>query len=363
MRRIWRRRTGKGTLVLGLAVVALWVCVARPCLAQDDYDIKVYPCPRAEQALAVDGALDEPVWQDAPLVGGFTQYDKPELVDVQTFLRLLYDGKYLYLGVSCDEPLMDKLVPVAQARDSMEVFHGETIEVFVEPKHDHANYFQFGVNAAGSVYDSRGTDPTWSAKAIAATRLLKDRWTLELAVPWSDLGTEPTAGAVLGFNVCRDRYLGAARGWTNWAQTKANFHDPERFAHLVLSPTAEQLGALGAELRKGDRRGAVAIYGREGFSDTSYRALARDALTRLSALLEGLEKVRGEEADAATKAELQKRLQAYRDEIAPFRQRLDGRAALDAAEWTRMDVRVTQLTGELDDVIWAARLSALLGRI
>ena len=42
----------------------------------------------------------------------------------------------------------------------------------------------------------------------------------------------------MGINVCRDRYLGADRQWTNWSQTAANFHDPERFGHLVLSPTA-----------------------------------------------------------------------------------------------------------------------------
>jgi len=219
------------------------------------------------------------------------------------------------------------------------------------------------VNAAGSLYDSRGTDSTWSAQAIAATRLLKDRWTLELAVPWSDLGSEPIPGAVIGLNVCRDRYVGAARGWTNWAQTKANFHDPERFAHLVLSPTGEQLGALGEAFRKGERQGAILVYGQEGFSDTSYRALAGAALAQLEELLAGLGKVKDQEADATTKAELAKRLDAYRAEVAPFRTHIDSRASLEAAEWMKMDLRVSQLRGELGEVIWQARLSALLSGI
>lgn len=333
------------------------------CFAEDHYDIKVYPCPETKTHLVIDGRLSEPAWEQAPLVGGFTRYDRPELAKVQTFVRALFDARYLYLGVVCDEPRMDKLAPVAQARDSGEVFHGETIEIFIDPNHDHANYFQFGINAAGSVYDSRKTEATWNADVRAKTRLGKGQWTLEFAVPWKDLGVTPKQSAVVGFNVCRDRYVGGAREWTNWAQTKANFHDPLRFAHLVLAPTAAQLGALGDEFRKGGRRGRIVVYGREGFADTTYRELARKAVGRFAEALADLEKTERGEPDPATRAELERRLKGYRKQLRRFQKQVGPDGSLNAAEWTRLDLRLSQLLVELHQVVWKARLAALLAGI
>jgi len=348
-----------------LAAIAI-PCCALSCMAhaEDSYDIKVYPCPKASGAIAVDGVLNEAAWQAAPLVTGFTWYDKPELLPVQAFVRVLYDDRALYFGVTCDEPLVDKLVPVAQGRDVHAMFGGETIEIFVDPKHD-GNYYQFAANAAGSVWDSHGSDATWNAAVAAAAKVdpAGKQWTLEFAVPWEDLGVAPNAGAIVGFNVCRDRHLGNAREWSNWSQTQANFHDPERFAHLVLGATPEQLARLGPEFRKGDRHGRLVIYSSEGFANTSYLALARDSLRKLDEQLADLAKVAEEQRDAATRAELDKRLQAYRDEIRPFQQQVAEGSAIDAAAWMKIDLRVDQLTRELGEALWEARLAALLSGI
>jgi hypothetical protein len=347
------------------AAVAV-LCCALPCVghAEDSFDIKVYPCPEASGPIVVDGVLSEAAWQDAPLVTGFTWYNKPELLPVQAFFRVLYDEQKLYFGVVCDEPLIDKLAPVAQSRDTHAVFDTETIEIFVDPKHD-ANYYQFAANAAGSVWDSHGTDTNWNADVSAAAKIDEagKQWTLEFAIPWNDLGITPTPGAIAGFNVCRDRLIGNAREWSNWSQTQANFHDPDRFAHLVLGATPEQLAKLAPEFRKGDRHGPLVIYSSEGFANTSYLAMARDSLRKLDEQLAGLAKVAEEQRDAATRAELDKRLQAYRDEIKPFQQQVAKRSEIDAAAWMKIDLRVDQLGRELGQALWEARLAALLSGI
>jgi len=346
-----------------LLPLLLCAALAGVSQAEDDYEIKVYPCAKAYEALSIDGLLTEPSWARAPLVSGFTFYNSPQLVDVQTSLRVVYSDTLLCFGVTCDEPLMDKVITVAQARDSAEVFHGEAIEVFVDPRHSHADYYQFGINAAGSVYDSAKTEASWSADVLAATTLDKDRWTLDVAIPWKDLGVEPRPGLVVGFNVCRDRLVGNSRQWTNWAQTKANFHDPERFAHLVLSPTARMLSGMGEEFRKGERLGPIVIYKQGGFSQTTYRGLAKDALGKLQVLLDELERTRDGEADEAAKQEIGKLIAKYRAEVDGFQERIDGAERVDAGEWTRLELRITQLTRELGEVIWQARLTALLSSI
>ena len=120
------------------------------CHAEDDYDIKVYPGARTYDTIIVDGKMTERSWDYAPLAAGFTYYDRPEFVQPQTFLRVIYSPTHLIFGIRCDEPLMDKLTPVAQARDAHAVFSTEAVEFFVDPKHSHGDYFQFAVNAVVS---------------------------------------------------------------------------------------------------------------------------------------------------------------------------------------------------------------------
>jgi hypothetical protein len=44
-----------------------------------------------------------------------------------------------------------------------------------------------------------------------------------------------------------------------WAKVQGGFHDPERFAHVVLSGTPEMIGKLSAEFRKGGRTGPITV--------------------------------------------------------------------------------------------------------
>ena len=345
------------------AALMLGLLTAAVCVADDDFEIRVYPAPRAEGPITVDGALDEPCWEQAPLVGGFTRHDRPELVDVQAFFRVLYDDRKLYFGVTCDEPLMDKMIPVAQARDAHAVFGGESIEFFVDPNHDHSDYYQFAVNSAASMYDSHKTDPNWNADIVAGVTLGEDGWTLEFAIPWEDLGVTPARGTVIGFNLCRNRQIGNSRQWSNWSQTKANFHDPERFGHLVLSPTPEQIGRLGEEFRKGGRRGPIVVFSKEGFAQTSYRALAAEALASLGGAVDTLEAAMRSEDHGPTRRELRRLVRSYRADVAPLAAAIADERHLDAAEWTRMDLRINELARELDDAVWKARLAAMLADI
>ena len=217
--------------VLLVAAACPWAAAA------DEYPVKVYPCPRLAPPPVIDGSPDDACWATAPLVSGFTRYNKPVLLDVQASFRVGYDDQCLYFAVLCDEPLAAKLTPSFAGRDSSGCFRGETIEIFLDPRHDHTDYYQFAVNLAGSFYDSHKADAYWNSAARLGTKLGAKGWTLELAIPWRDVGlATPRPGAVVGFNVCRDRYAGGAREWSNWSQTMANFHDAPRFGHLVLSP-------------------------------------------------------------------------------------------------------------------------------
>jgi len=344
-----------------LLLILLFVAVSSPFFGEDSYPIKVYPCPRFAAPPKIDGVLSDRCWAQAPVVSGFTWYNKPKLLKVPTSFRVGYDGKCLYFGVHSDEPNVKRLTPSFAGRDSHGVFRGETIEVFLDPLHSHSDYYQFAVNLAGSFYDSLKFDAHWNSTTRLKTKIVADGWELEMAVSWREIGVKaPKPGMVVGFNVCRDRYAGGSREWSNWSQTMANFHDVARFAHLVLSPTEAMLGKLGTEFRKGDRRGPILVFGPQGYSGRAYLAMARQALRRLEQQLAALEAEAEKEIALGPSEEVARCLGAAKVMVEPYRARIAEAKALDGAEWTRMSVGMTKAEARLRTLIWEARLAALL---
>ena len=343
-----------------ISTVLLLLALGLPVLAADSFPINVYPCPRAKSAPVLDGKLEDAVWQDAPVVSGFTVFETDTLANPQTSFRLLWDDQNLYLGVHCDEPQMDKLSPAHYARDEHAVFHGEAIEFFVDPNHTHDLYYQLALDVAGSLYDGEREATVWESNAQVTTCAGPDSWSAEVAVPWEPLGAKPQAGKVVGFNVSRDRSVGEST-LSTWARVMNGFHDPERFAHLVLSGTPETIGRLSQEFRKGGRTGPIVVYSAEGFARTSYASLATAAFAEVAKLLASLDDVRLRETDPATAAEIKRRTDGYATRLADMKTETAG--PLDGAQWTRLDLALQGLTAALQKAVGEARLKALLDRI
>jgi hypothetical protein len=343
-------------------VLALLLVVARPVLAADGFPINVYPCPRAEAAPVLDGKLDDAVWQQAPLVSGFTLYESGQIANPQTSFRVLWDDRYLYLGVRCEEPLMEKVSLAPHAHDEHDIFRSETIEFFVDPDHTHARYYQLAFSVAGSLYDGAGMDTAWDSNAQVKTCAGPDFWSAEVAVPWDPLKSRPQAGKVVGLNLSRDRSVGTPV-YSAWARVDPGlgFHDPDRFAHLVLSGTPESIGRLSQEFRKGGRTGAITVFSAEGFAQTSYAKLAAAAFAEVEKLMADLDRERLKGNDPAAAAEIKRRLEGYTARLSAMKAAAAG--SLDAAEWARLDLALQELTATLHKTVGEARLKALLDRI
>jgi len=343
-----------------MGFLGLLVVLALPAVADDSFPINVYPCPKAEAAPALDGKLDDAVWQQAPLVSGFVLFGTDKLVNPQTSFRVLWDDQCLYFGIRCEEPLMGKLGPIKYAHDEHAVFSSETIELFIDPNHTHDLYYQLAFNVAGSLYDGEQESTAWNSNATVATHMGADFWSVEIAVPWEPLKARPQPGKVVGFNVNRDRNVGD-KTWGTWARVMNGFHDPQRFAHLVLSGTPEMIGKLSAEFRKGGRTGPVTVYSAEGFAQTSYANLAAAAFGEVEKLLANLAEERRKEQDPAAATEIGRRVDEYRAKLASLKQQ--GAGKLDAAAWTRLDLDLQGIVGQLSKTVWEARLTALLNGI
>ncbi len=256
-------------------------------------------CHRARGEIRVDGKLGEPVWREAAWATNFVLLGTDKLASAQTLFSVVYDEKRLYIGVECLEPHTEAMVVEHRERDS-EVWMDDAVEVFIDPKHSHDDYYQFIVNAGGVRFDAHRTDWGWDGKWEAAARIERGLWTAEFCLPFSTLGMgAPKAGEVIGFNLCRDRQP-AGRGkvfeWSSWSPVERGFHEPQNFGHLLFVPDGVEVPPLEWVWAIGGEGAYVKVFCRRGVLEFApYPALARHELSTLASEVERqLEEIRRE---------------------------------------------------------------------
>jgi cellulose/xylan binding protein with CBM9 domain len=188
--------------------------------------------PKTLQPPVIDGKSSDKCWDAVQWNSGFNLLGhKKTKAPVKTKFKFLHDNNYLYLLVVADEPSVDKLKAKAKKRDG-HVFSDDSIELFINANDDNTTYHQFIVNTLGIFYDSERMQggalnyPQWNSKLKATTRIGKDKWVLELAIPIVDLNVNSTKWH---FNIGRNRTIGSQ--WRTYTFSGL-FTQPDTFATL-----------------------------------------------------------------------------------------------------------------------------------
>ena len=211
--------------------------------------------PQVTAPPRVDGILDDAAWKAvAPVEWG--NINTGGEVDKDQFSRswAVYDDKSVYVAFENLEPDTASLTIDQKVRD-IDVWKDDAVELFIEPNNVGAEpYFQIVINAENLTYDDEngGAQRVWDPHLESATRVYNDRWTVEVKIPFEDLGVDkPTTGETWGWNFNRHIVTNASI-WTGWATTGSSFHTPERFGALTfgmivtsVKPTDTLVGTWG----------------------------------------------------------------------------------------------------------------------
>jgi hypothetical protein len=164
------------------------------------YERKLEPV-KIEEAITIDGVLNEESWTRAPVATHFIQNEpKPgEAASEQTEVRVLYDNENIYFGFFMKESRMDGLVINELDRD-FDTGSADAISVILDTFHDERNGYQFSTNAAGAKYDAqminegRATnadwDGIWYVKTCRASIISRGCHSLELWKTWKKSSRE-----------------------------------------------------------------------------------------------------------------------------------------------------------------------------
>ena len=189
----------------------------------------------------IDGKLDDTVWKTATPLDEFVPLltNKNAKIEAATKAWLGYDDQNLYVAFQCAEPSPDKMKIVGDKRDGN--IWGDVVEIFLTQGRGTAPFVHLALNPRNVQWDTLNPehvvkcypnirtdfDPKWQS----AVQLGEKEWTVEVAIPWSEMGiSAPRSGSKLGANLCRTRACGGVN--TTWSQNISWFMEDENFGTL-----------------------------------------------------------------------------------------------------------------------------------
>ncbi|MBT5705789.1 MAG: carbohydrate-binding family 9-like protein [Verrucomicrobia bacterium] len=210
--------------------------------------------PKLKGGVTLDGKLDESIWSKSRILGPLVENDRGGRAVEITTVRLFFDDQNLYLGWEIfDRDIQATFV----ARDS-HFWEEEVVEFFLSTA-SLDRYFELQWNPIGGVFDaiidnklnsegkSKGIKGDWDFTAKKMRSMVKvsgtvsdssnrdDKWTVEVVIPFADLGVEPPRSGVewranfYRFN--RGQEVGVEK--QSWSPTLDRmFHQPSRFGVL-----------------------------------------------------------------------------------------------------------------------------------
>lgn len=156
--------------------------------------------PRFESPnIGVDGRLDEPEWQDAAVLTGFTQYTPVEGLEAseRTEVRVFYAADAIYFGIRAFDSQPDQILALLSERDRSS-FGSDWVRLMIDTFDDRRQAYAFFVNPHGIQTDGLwqeslqpmggptgpkvdfNPDYIWDSQG----RVVEDGWVAEIRIPF-----------------------------------------------------------------------------------------------------------------------------------------------------------------------------------
>lgn len=145
---------------------------------------------KAQQAIVLDGILDEQDWLSASVAEGFqVHYPQNGITPThKTKARVTYDDHFLYVGIFCQDS--GKNIIQTLKRD-IDFFSSDGVSVIIDPSGQQINGFLFGVSPQGVQSEALVSDSDlsfeWNNKWYAEAHTFSDGWSAEMAIPFKTL--------------------------------------------------------------------------------------------------------------------------------------------------------------------------------
>jgi hypothetical protein len=190
------------------------------------------------EPVAVDGIIDEAVWDGAPEVSDFIQLQpqRGELAEFRTVVKIVYDENFIYFGYLCYDSHPDSIAARLVKRDS-DLRSDDSVYVFLDTFNDKQSCYYFSSNLLGTQWDGRitdngrTTDDTWDGTWESAAQKTDFGWSIEFAIAMKSIKYEPGTDKTWGLSVGR----GVPRilEYSFWTGPLESAEKPSQFGELI----------------------------------------------------------------------------------------------------------------------------------
>ena len=180
--------------------------------AQTERELPRMSAHRTSEEIKIDGMLDEPVWQSVQPIRQLYQItpDQGDPASEQSEVRILYDDKKLYFGFIFFDSEMDKIVANDMRRDSPGLRSNDYGFLLLDTYNDQRNAVFFRFTPVGGMEDTAvsnsggSLNTSWDIVWECRCRINEDNWTVEIAIPFSQLRFERSEVMDWGLNFGRE---------------------------------------------------------------------------------------------------------------------------------------------------------------
>lgn len=190
-----------------------------------------YECRFSEAAPKVDGDLSDATWEKIAWTSDFVDIRGKEqpAPRFRTRAKMLWTAEGLHVAAEMVEPHVWGTLTEKNAI----IFHDNDFEIFVDPDGDTLNYYEFEINALGTIWEltldkpyakggnaALGTNLPGLKSAVKIDGTLNDPtdtdtgWSVEVFLPWKDLAkytgklpSPPNAGDTWRINFSRVEWI------------------------------------------------------------------------------------------------------------------------------------------------------------
>ncbi|WP_436517124.1 DUF5916 domain-containing protein [Ekhidna sp. To15] len=159
---------------------------------ENSFQTKAYTTDRINSEIQIDGKLDDDAWNQVEWGGDFVGHMPDFNVEPfqQTQFKILYDAKFLYVGIRAFDTEPEKIVKRMSRRDG---FDGDFVEINIDSYGDKRTAFSFSASVSGVKGDEYVSnngdnwDSTWDPIWYLRTSIDDQGWIAEFKIPLSQL--------------------------------------------------------------------------------------------------------------------------------------------------------------------------------
>lgn len=213
-----------------------------------------YTCKFISHNINIDGSLTDPAWQLAENARFYIP-ETLEEPESKTEAKILYSKDYLYVGFKAYDKDIRSVLTEQDSQTCLE----DCLEIFFKPFEDNDSYYNFEINALGTVYDalSMSRPPIakwaqWDCKDLQVginicgeinnPEVVDEYWQMEVGIPFASLpsleGKSPRQGDIWKFHLARYDYSRFLAGGVELCSTaplsRVDFHYHEEWIPLIF---------------------------------------------------------------------------------------------------------------------------------